>query len=258
VASVTTLSSSGAANATLWSTQSHEYGSYSFTIGKTVPIGSIIFGLRTRDENIGITLQNDFGAGWQFWTGIAGRSREAGYSLTNPPQPGDVFTFVWKKAYAALYQNGTLVVEKRGANVPSTALYLNLVNYGGGSVSFDALGPSIKTIASETHCKQRGHVRPHQTVSSAAIADGHWHLATAVYEPVANALHKTLYIDGRLTAQDDAPLPLRKNDLPVCLGANSVSNQEFNGLIDEVAIFARAMSADDIKAMFQAGKPEDD
>ena len=77
-----------------------------------------------------------------------------------------------------------------------------------------------------------------KTVGRTNVADGRWHLAVAVYEPAGKAAHKRLYLDGRLEANDDVPLPLRPNDEPVWLGANSTVPQcEFCGPIDEVAIF---------------------
>ena len=63
-----------------------------------------------------------------------------------------------------------------------------------------------------------------------------------------------LYVDGvwraseteNFGAIDDGGLPLR-------IGISSEGLHPFSGLIDEVAIFARALSADDIKAIYDAG-----
>jgi hypothetical protein len=262
----------------LWSKQSCQYGSYSFTIGPNTPKGNVVFGLVTPNERDAITFRSDLGGGWVFSTRTGGANRDVSDPLDSPPEPGDVFTFVWKKAYAGMYRNGTLVAEKRGSSVPSTPLYLNSSSYGGGLVSFKSLGPSVKAIMSGTCSEQQDHVNSHQTTShvDAAdgrwhlinshqttshvdVADGRWHLTVAVYGPVGNMLHKQLYVDGRLVAQDDAPLPLHKNSVPVCLGANnSAISQEFNGYIDEVAIFARALSPDNVTKMYQAGNPNSD
>ena len=52
-------------------------------------------------------------------------------------------------------------------------------------------------------------------------------------------------------------MPLDKNTFPVCLGCNN-GGCEFNGLIDEAAILSRALSAAEVKAMFEAGSPNQD
>ena len=89
------------------------------------------------------------------------------------------------------------------------------------------------------------------------VADGRWHLAVAVYEPIGNVAKKRLYVDGRLDAESEAPLALHQNDDPVWLGAAfGYAGREFYGQIDEVAIFARALLADEVAAMFAAGSPD--
>ena len=99
----------------------------------------------------------------------------------------------------------------------------------------------------------RGH---ENTSGQSAVADGRWHLAVATYEPRGNTAHTRLYIDGRLDAQANVPSPLEKNHEPVWLGAAStIPGRELSGFIDEVALFARALSANEVEAMFQAGNP---
>jgi hypothetical protein len=94
------------------------------------------------------------------------------------------------------------------------------------------------------------------TNGQTGVADGRWHLAVAVYEPVGNVANKRLYIDGHVDAENESPLSLAQNDDPVWLGAHSVTeNCEFQGHIDEVAMFARALSGEEVSAMFEAGSP---
>jgi hypothetical protein len=103
---------------------------------------------------------------------------------------------------------------------------------------------------------QGGFARQGQTPSRTEVADGRWHLAVAVYWPSGNVAQRRLYVDGQLDAEDEARLPLHQNDEPVWLGANSMSpHGEFQGWIDEVAIFSRALSAGQVAAMFEAGSP---
>ncbi len=88
------------------------------------------------------------------------------------------------------------------------------------------------------------------------VTDGRWHLAVVVIEPGETSHRKRLYIDGRLEGQVEIPVPLAKNDDPVWIGQSSmISDREFDGLIDEVAILARTLSEQEIKAMYDAGNP---
>ena len=75
-------------------------------------------------------------------------------------------------------------------------------------------------------------------------------------EPREKSHRKRLYLDGRREVEIDDPKPLGRSAEPVWIGASSLCpNREFEGLIDEVAIFARALSIEEIAAMFEAGNP---
>jgi hypothetical protein len=88
------------------------------------------------------------------------------------------------------------------------------------------------------------------------VVDHRWHLAVAVIEPLAERHVKHLYVDGRLEAQWDMPLALGRSNAPVLIGECSiVPDRGFEGLIDEVAILARKLSAEEVEAMYRAGNP---
>jgi hypothetical protein len=88
------------------------------------------------------------------------------------------------------------------------------------------------------------------------VADRRWHLGVAVYEPQGNIARKRLYVDGQLDALGESPLPLNPTSNPVWIGSNSAqSRREFHGWIDEVMIFARALSPEDVQRMYGAGNP---
>ncbi|MEN6406748.1 MAG: LamG-like jellyroll fold domain-containing protein [Thermoguttaceae bacterium] len=96
----------------------------------------------------------------------------------------------------------------------------------------------------------------------ANIVDGCWHLAVAVYEPAGDGAVKSLYIDGRLEAKKTLS-SIRKSNKAVQLGGNNPAGasrnlHNFEGEIDEVAIFSRALSAKEVAAMAAAGDPSDD
>ncbi len=95
------------------------------------------------------------------------------------------------------------------------------------------------------------------TPNSKNAGDNRWHLATAVVESADNVGRMKLYLDGRLDAEGESPIPLSRNNEPVWLGNNSrCTDRAFPGLIDEVAIFNRAISSAEIEAMFKAGNPK--
>ena len=93
------------------------------------------------------------------------------------------------------------------------------------------------------------------TVGPTDVADRRWHLAVAVYEPEGGGARQRLYMDGRLDAEGVIASSLRQDDEPVTIGTGPQRTGEFRGLIDEVAIFSRACSAEEVAAMFQAGSP---
>ena len=86
------------------------------------------------------------------------------------------------------------------------------------------------------------------------VLDGRWHLAVAVYDCDGPIDRQRLYIDGRLTGTTEAPHPMTPNHEPVWIGNNSEKpDREFQGWIDELAIFARPLSAREIERMFKIG-----
>jgi hypothetical protein len=96
----------------------------------------------------------------------------------------------------------------------------------------------------------------HRVEGRTQVDDNRWHLATAVYEPTGSGAHLRLFIDGVLDAENDITGRLHLTNEPVRLGTNSAKpDLEFPGMIDEVAIFARALSAKEVQTMFEAGNP---
>lgn len=90
--------------------------------------------------------------------------------------------------------------------------------------------------------------------SDNAIADGAWHHAAATFD----GANLKLYVDGQLQKQ---VVPLRGeivvNDNPLTIGMNGSNpslqerGQSFDGAIDEVMIFNRALSADEVKGLLE-------
>jgi hypothetical protein len=99
-----------------------------------------------------------------------------------------------------------------------------------------------------------------QTTGHTNAVDNRWHLAIAVYKPHGNMAKQQVYVDGHLDAESTVnTIPQEQSTSPIWLGANSeLEGRELSGRIDEVAIFSRALSAEEVAAMFRAGNPEND
>ncbi len=84
------------------------------------------------------------------------------------------------------------------------------------------------------------------------INDGQWHHVVGVYDGAM----ASLYIDGTLDNSSPASGSIRTNDFAVVIGGNSeMSNRAWNGLIDEVCVFACALSDSDAKALSSGTDP---
>jgi len=80
------------------------------------------------------------------------------------------------------------------------------------------------------------------------INDDQWHHVAGVY----NGSRLYLYVDGGLDASDSASGSLNVSTSNVYIGGSP--SQSFNGLIDDVRIYDRALSADEIRILF-SGPP---
>jgi hypothetical protein len=79
-----------------------------------------------------------------------------------------------------------------------------------------------------------------------AISLGEWHHVAAVYD--GDLQNSTVYIDGEVAASVDLPeSPNYIDTEPAAIGSNPVGAEYFEGLIDEVGLYSRALSADDVQ-----------
>jgi serine/threonine-protein kinase len=87
------------------------------------------------------------------------------------------------------------------------------------------------------------------------VADGAWHLVTVTVERGAQK-HITIHGDGQPVARFKSVLHTDSvdNEHPLRIGSRS-SNESalFRGLIDEVALWKRALSSDEVAGLYQAG-----
>jgi len=89
-----------------------------------------------------------------------------------------------------------------------------------------------------------------QVTSSGTVNDGNWHYVAAVREADGTG---SIYIDGSSDRSESAP-PRTLVSTHVYIGADMRDNQNyFEGSIDEVAIFDRALSAPEITSIYNSG-----
>ncbi len=87
---------------------------------------------------------------------------------------------------------------------------------------------------------------------SRAVNDGEWHHAAGVYDGSV----ASLYIDGALDQSVKVPGRILTNDYPVLIGENAErTGREWNGMIDEVCIFRRALDANGVGALCAGDDP---
>jgi len=85
------------------------------------------------------------------------------------------------------------------------------------------------------------------------VNDGEWHHAAGVYD----GSKYYLYVDGDLDASKDTSGTMSISSYPVFIGANAQqSGREFDGLIDDVRIYKRALMDTEILGVISGGGAE--
>jgi len=94
-------------------------------------------------------------------------------------------------------------------------------------------------------------ILPHEDLyGSRNVYDGQWHHVAGVY----NGTNMYLYVDGTLDVSQPATGSIAQNSYPMCIGKNAWgTGYYFNGLVDEVSIYNRALTASEIYAIYAAG-----
>lgn len=108
-----------------------------------------------------------------------------------------------------------------------------------------------------------GHLIAFDSVEN-AINDGEWHLVVATYDGSGSDSGMHIYVDGELAdaggSTDPHTGPIT-NNIPFQLGmrgGSNVPNQiPFDGLMDEVSIWNRALSATNVSQIYNGGQPAD-
>lgn len=89
-------------------------------------------------------------------------------------------------------------------------------------------------------------------ITSTDISAGEWH--NIVITQTGNKA--SFYLDGALISEGSAPAALTGNNQDIYLGVNNWDN-EFAGLVDDVNIYNRILSADEIYRQYDTRTPAD-
>ena len=108
--------------------------------------------------------------------------------------------------------------------------------------------PEVEFVRRRPAGGSDGHVTA--TGNAASAFDGAWHHAAGVATPTSTAM----FIDGRMVARDGSSVPFTYLSGSVNVGRNAAASLNFEGSLDDVRIYARALSADEIAAL-AAGAP---
>jgi RHS repeat-associated protein len=92
----------------------------------------------------------------------------------------------------------------------------------------------------------------YSATSSRSVNDGQWHLLDGSYDAATNTLK--IYVDGTSDATTTTAGSLRYNPLAVQLGRyDATAGQYLNGQVDELAVYASALSSTRLLAHWDAG-----
>jgi hypothetical protein len=84
------------------------------------------------------------------------------------------------------------------------------------------------------------------------VNDGQWHHITGTYD----GSRVCLYVDGKLDVSSEATGSIKVNEYNVLIGANAEKpNRNFKGSIDDVRIYSYALSAEEVKEIYDKQSP---
>ena len=142
------------------------------------------------------------------------------------PADGPFSIFVWVKGGAP----GQAVLSQMG---------------GANWLYADSLEGNLMTALSRP---AGGRIRPQPLVSEFVITDGNWQRIGLVWE----GLYRTLYVDDVAVAEDtQTNLESSNNGLYIGAGKAMEPGSFWSGLIDDVRIYNRALTAEEIAALAQ-------
>ena len=169
----------------------------------------------------------------------------AGFGSGNRACSFSVFSYIdVTSLYLGFTGALTLSAWAKTPSAPGTVQ--SVVSLGGGSyqLGISALGQPQFVDGTQTFGA---------LVATNIVTDNQWHQLTGVYD---GASSEYLYVDGRLAAHSSAAIarPLDNgDDLYIGSDPDPGTFEFFNGVIDEVAIFTNALSADQVLWLYSTG-----
>ncbi len=83
------------------------------------------------------------------------------------------------------------------------------------------------------------------------IADGNWHHVACSYDP--STTQKRIYVDGAVRASGTAPVPVWSALGNLQIGSHPGPAEYWNGQIDELAVYGRALTAQNVEGLYAEG-----
>jgi len=91
-------------------------------------------------------------------------------------------------------------------------------------------------------------------VGTIDVTDGNWHHFAAISDAAGTVFGTGIYIDGQLDGTIDGQAALAVNGSNVRIGDNpGATGRNWNGKVDDLAIWNRVLSADEIAALYAGG-----
>lgn len=95
-----------------------------------------------------------------------------------------------------------------------------------------------------------------QALATTTVDDGEWHFIAGTF----GNKKVRIYVDGVMEQEvvSTGEVDIKPNDWPIRLGAeaNQSKGQQYTGMLDEVAIFNKELSAAEIESIYQDGIPD--
>jgi len=147
------------------------------------------------------------------------------------PADGEFSVFAWIKGGAP----GQVIISQIDGIVGTGATWLGADSLGGNLMTGLVPPPGGRSV-------------PKPLVSEIVVIDNQWHIIGFVRDGSIRAL----YVDGVEVAKDtQAKFEGSDGGLHICAGKNLEVGTFFSGLIDDVSIYNRALSAEEIEALAQ-------
>ncbi|MEM3944691.1 MAG: LamG domain-containing protein [Thermofilaceae archaeon] len=95
----------------------------------------------------------------------------------------------------------------------------------------------------------RFHIGGSHVDSTFPLTCGRWYFLAATYDRV----EQRIYIDGKLNARTSNSIPIPTTANPLYVGDRYDHTRRFHGIIDDVRIYNRALSDDEIRTIYELG-----